>query len=258
MSDRPRQLHLEALKLGPVNRPRLARYLELPSVTQMDPVTDEEIQKLDERRDELLSPWLGAVVAPIERAYGRWIELKGDAPPVEATVEYVSRLNESGADVLVVAAFTIGGRVDELIRAHLDREDVYEAFVLKQWAATMTEQARVALAKGLRHWCEQREQSLLPHDGPGYNGWPLTSLWPLLDLLYGGLQPTDERPIRATESGVLLPTNSMVIVHGVTSRRVPGGRFEERLAQCHRCAMPNCRYRVSAMAADVAGASQSP
>jgi hypothetical protein len=53
-----------------------------------------------------------------------------------------------------------------------------------------------------------------------------------------------DRPIRATESGVLLPTNSMLIVHGVTSQRVTISTHE-RLAQCSRCAMRNCTYRMA-------------
>ena len=258
MSHRLEMIPLDEVRLSAANRPRLARYLELPSVAQIDPVTDEEVRKLDARREELLATCQRAVVVPIARAYGRWIELKSDAPPVEATEQYVSHLVESEADAVIVAALTIGAGVDELIRAHLDREEVYEAFVLKQWAATMTEQARVAQARALRRWTDKHGRSLLPYDGPGYNGWPLASLQPLLDLLYDALDPSDQRPVRATESGVLLPTNSMLIVHGVTCRRVAQGRFEDRLAQCHRCAMPNCRYRVFPMAADVPEVLQSP
>ncbi len=237
---------------APVNRARLARYLELPSVAQLDPITDDEVRKLDARRDELLSPWQRALAVPIERVEGRRIELSGDIAPIEATDAYGRQLIDSGAGALVIAAVTIGGRVDEVIRSHLGREEVYEAFVLKQWAATMTEQARVALTLGLRGWAERRGRSLLPYDGPGYNGWPLASLGPLLELLYASDETHAGRPIRVTESGVLLPTNSMLIVYGTTCRRDAATRFDENLAQCHRCAMRNCRYRTAATA-DAAG-----
>lgn len=233
--------------LPPANRARLARYLEVPSAALIDPVTDEEVRKLDARRDELLAPSHRAAVVPIARVHGRWIALPGDVRRIESTEVYGRRLLESEAAELVVATFTIGGRVDEAVKSHLAREEVYEAFVLKQWAATMTEQARVELTRGLQSWAKRRGRALLPYDGPGYNGWPLTALRPLLDLVYRSSGDSHARPVRATESGLLLPTNSMVIVFGVAPlRSSTEARADERLAQCHRCAMRNCRYRVAA------------
>ena len=252
MVDALETVPLDDVRLLPAHRPRLARYLELPSVAHIDPVTDEEVRKLDGRRDELLVIWQRAVAVPVNRVTGHSIELAAEFPPIESTDVYVRQLIEQEVDALVVAAFTIGGRVDEVIRRHLDREEVYEAFVLKQWAATMTEQARVALTRGLQSWARRRGRSLLPYDGPGYDGWPLTSLQPLLELIYGSGGDSRARPIRATDSGVLLPTNSMVIVYGVTTQRFVAARDDERLAQCHRCAMRNCRYRTAA-AVEVAG-----
>src|SRR4051812_43562810 len=123
----------EAIELAPANRARLARYLGLPSVAQIDPVTDAEICKLDQRREELLSFRQRAVMAPIERIDGHRIELSGRAP-VESTQAYGNRLTESGADALIVAAFTLGGRVDDLVTDHLRRDELFEGYVLKQWA----------------------------------------------------------------------------------------------------------------------------
>src|SRR4051812_41227798 len=102
----------ERLELGPVNRPRLARYLELPSIAELDETTDAEIHRLDARRDQLLSLQYRAAAFPIERVEGRWIEFNGSIAPIEATAAYGNRLVASGADALVVAAFTVGGRVD--------------------------------------------------------------------------------------------------------------------------------------------------
>jgi hypothetical protein len=245
MMDALETIPLDDVQLPEVNRPRLARYLELPSVAQIDPVTDAEVQNLDDRRDELLSIWQRAVVAPVDRAVGSSIELGGEFPPIDSTDAYVRQLVEHEADTLVVAAFTIGGRLDEVIKGHLAREEVYEAYVLKQWGATMTEQARLALTRALQRWAQRRGRSLLPYDGPGYNGWPLTALQPLLELIYGSARDSRARPIRATDSGVLLPTNSMVIVCGITPHCAVDARDDERLAQCHRCAMRNCRYRTA-------------
>jgi len=231
----------------PVNRHRLARYLELPSIAELDDTTDAEIRKLDERRGELLSMWRRAVTVPIEGIDGAWITLGEDGTRIQATTTYGRRLVESGADAVVIAALTVGARVDEEIKGHLDREEIYEAFVLKQWAATMTEQARVAVTNRVRRWAQSVDRSLLPYDGPGYNDWPLSALDPLLEMLYAAGELDVARPIRATEHGVLLPTNSMLIVYGLT----PNAAAVERpdgLAQCHRCAMRNCRYRMTAAA----------
>jgi hypothetical protein len=223
--------------VSPVNRVRLARYLELPSLDALDPVTDAEIAKLDARRDELIAQSSHAVELRIERTDRQWITT--DHGTFEATEAYGCHLRDSGADALIVAALTIGPRVDEIIKQHVAQQDVYEAFVLKQWAATMTEQARVDLTRQLSDRSDGR--SLLPYDGPGYNGWPLSSLHALLDIVY---RDEANRPIRATESGVLLPTNSMVIVFGVTSQRIEHN-VNNRLAQCTRCAMRNCNYRMA-------------
>jgi hypothetical protein len=248
---------IEAVLLGnltpePVNRSRLARYLELPSLAELDEVTAAEIDRLDARRDLLLSLWRRAVAVPIKRIDGPWVELDVDPFQIEATAAYGHQLRASGADQLIVAALTLGQHVDSIIKNHLDRDEIYEAFVLKQWAATMTEQARIALTRALRGWTDNHGRSLLPYDGPGYNGWPLASLSPLLEMLYATQPPHAQRPVRATDSGVLLPTNSMLIVYGVASQQpARGAPADEPLAQCYRCAMRNCRYRTAATA-DVA------
>jgi hypothetical protein len=241
-------IRLEEYRPAPVNRPRLARYLELPSIAQMDPITAAEIRKLDAQRDELVSPWQRADVLTIERIDGRWIQIAADVPSLEATDAYGQQLLDSRADALIVAAFTIGRSIDEIIRNHLEQDEVYEAFVLKQWAATMTEQVRAELIRRLRAWGAQQRRSLLPFNGPGYNGWPLRELNSLLDLLYSVGSPDAARPLRATESGVLLPTNSMLIVCGLTPCHTLDAGHDDRLAQCYRCAMPDCRYRVAVTA----------
>jgi hypothetical protein len=235
---------IEKFQFAPVNRPRLARYLELPSIAELDEITDAEIRMLDERRAELLLFWQCSTAFAIDCIAGRWIKLDCELAPIEATAAYGQHLLKSGAGSLVIAAFTLGAKVDEMIKNHLNREEVYEAFVLKQWAAAMAEQARVRVTKSLDDWAKDHGCSLLPYDGPGYNGWPLAALNPLLEMLYGAGEPQVTQPIRATESGVLLPTNSMLIVFGVTPRR-PAGVGNESLAQCHRCAMRNCRYRMT-------------
>jgi hypothetical protein len=225
-------IRLRVPEIGPVNRARLARYLELPSLAQLDPITDSEIRKLDARRDEMLSPWRLAICAAIDR--------------IDVSEAFGRRLIERDADAVVVVAFTIGPCVDEIIKSNLDRDEIYEAFVLKQWAATMTEQMRAEITRAARDWAEQRGRSLMPYDGPGYNGWPLESMRSLLEMLYKAAGFEAARALRATEQGVLLPTNSMLIVHGLAPRHSETiSRRDESLAQCHRCAMRNCGYRIT-------------
>jgi hypothetical protein len=241
MTQQLQRIELGEFAPAPVNRARLARYLELPSVAQIDPITDDQIRTLDDQRRTLLSPWASAVEAPIDRVAGRFIELAIDAPAIEATPRFGRQLLDAAADSLIVGAFSLGARVDEIIKAHLEREEVFEAFVLKQWAATMAEQLRAEVTRRLRLRAQRQDRSLMPYDGPGYNGWPLSSLKPLLDLIPGS-------QVRVTESGVLLPTNSMVIVHGVSPIAQVENRREEKLGQCYRCAMRDCRYRMAEVA----------
>jgi hypothetical protein len=102
------------------------------------------------------------------------------------------------------------------------------------------------MTASLRRWSDLQHRFLMACDGPGYNGWKLTELPRLLELVRG-----DDRlfPVHATENGVLLPTNSMVLVFGLAVRGAPDP-LGNRLAQCHRCAMSNCHYRVRATAAE--------
>jgi hypothetical protein len=258
MTETLQTIELDDLSPAPAHRARLACYLELPSVQQIDPITDAEIRELDEQRHHLLSIWARAIDVPIDHITDSRIELRIAAPTIntrtsdktaiDATAPFANQLIDARADSLVIAAFSLGGRVDQIIKAHLDREEIYEAFLLKQWSATMAEQARAELTRRLRARVRRQGRSLMPYDGPGYNGWPLASLAPLL-----GLIPNAQ--VRVTDSGVLLPTNSMVIVHGVSpiapteptpSLEIPRGENprDEQLAQCHRCAMRNCRYRT--------------
>ena len=188
------------------------------------------------------------MAAPIDRIDGPWIELEGGRR-IRTTAAYGRQLARNGADWLIVAGFTLGGTVDAHATQHLDDGELLEAFVLKRWAATMTEQARVSLTLALCAWADRRSRSLLPFSGPGYNGWPLAETASLLELL-DPPHPAGTAPaIRVAESGMLLPINSMLIVHGATPRRVALSR-PESLAQCHRCAMRNCRYRVVPADAD--------
>src|SRR5215213_7207785 len=111
--------HAIASAFPPVNRARLAKYLELPSLAALDPITDAEIRKLDERRHELLSISHRAIELPIERIDGRWIQLLDQPFVIKSTEAYCKQLRDGGADSLIIAALTIGGRVDDAIKAHL-------------------------------------------------------------------------------------------------------------------------------------------
>lgn len=242
-ASRVAESHPEDFRFAPVDRTRLARYLDLPSEAEIDEVTDAEIRKLEQQRDEWLEFSSRAIALPIDRIEGKWIELEG-GNRVEATAAYGRQLRKSAADWLIIAAFTVGGRVDAGVKSHLAADGLFEAFVLKQWAATMTEQARSRLTLSLCGWADHQGRSLLPYNGPGYNNWPLTGLDPLLQMLQRGGAPDAALPVRALDSGMLLPVNSMLIVYGATPRRVAVAR-RESLAQCHRCAMRNCRFRIS-------------
>ncbi len=228
---------------GPADRTRLARYLEFPGEQEIDPVTREEIERLDRRRDELLCFWKRAAALPIDRIDGRWIELEGGIR-LQSARSYCRQLLAYEADWLIVSAFTVGGLIDATVRQHLDHRELFEAFVLNQWAAVMTEQARAWVTHTLCGWADRHGRSLLPYHGPGYNGWPLEDMASLLRLLARSGAGPSAAGVGATDSGLLRPLHSMLIVHGATPRRVLVPRAED-LAQCHRCAMRNCRYRIA-------------
>lgn len=237
------EAEIGAFRVEPVDRTRLARYLELPGPQEIDPVTRGEIDRLDGMRDTLVGFWSHAVAVPIERIDGRWIELEGGTR-LRPGWSYGRQLQAARADWLIVTAFTVGAAIDTKVRRHLADGELFEAFVLNQWAAVMTEQARASLTRSLRGWAQHHGRSLLPYHGPGYNGWPLEDMAVLLRLLADAGDDDSPFALQPAESGLLQPTHSMVIVHGATPRRLPAPR-DEALAQCHRCAMRHCRYRIA-------------
>ena len=236
-------LPADVFDLPPAQRARLARYLELPSAAAIDAVTDSEIRRLDAHRWRLLAASARAVMAPVERIRGRCFELRGCDAPLEATESFAHRLAAAGADSIIIAGLTLGSRIDDLVAAHLREDEVFEAFVLKQWSATMAEQARVGVTRALAVWAKGQGLAPLPFDGPGYNGWPLESLASMLGAL--DVTPASGAPlsIRVTGPGMLWPINSLVLACGVVPHPA-AGVCDEPLFRCGSCLLPRCRYRM--------------
>ena len=227
---------------------RLAAYLQLPGPEEIDEVTASFIKEFEDQRDELLSPWVKALAIRIDRIHGNRIELENGGS-LEATKAYCRQLLQTESDHLVLAAFTVGKSVDHRVSAYLGQDAVFEAYALNQWASVMTEQLRSWVTHSLCGWANTIERALIPYSGPGYNGWDLLGLRQALGLLGDG-------GIELTDAGMMLPVNSMMIVYAATKKGAELS-LNESLAQCSRCGMKNCAFRVSPpepeQAADVVG-----
>lgn len=222
---------------------RLAAYLHLPGPEEIDEVTASFIQQFEDERQTLVSPWVKASSFKIDRIQENRIELEGGGA-LEATKAYCRQLIQTESDRLVVTAFTVGKTVDQRVSKYLGEDAVLEAFVLKQWASVMTEQLRSWVTHTLCGWADAKARSLIPYNGPGYNGWDLMALKTLRALLDGeGSDRVSER-IELTDAGMMIPVNSMMIVYATSEKSIVM-RLDESLAQCSRCGMKHCSFRVS-------------
>ena len=218
---------------------RLATYLQLPGPEEIDEVTASFIKEFEDQRDELLSPWVKALAFRIDRIQGNRIELE-NGRSLEATKAYCRQLLQTESDRLVLAAFTVGKSIDRRVSAYLGQDAVFEAYALNQWASVMTEQLRSWVTHSLCGWANTIERALIPYSGPGYNGWDLLGLRQALGLLGEG----SDGCIELTDAGMMLPVNSMMIVYAA-SKKASELSLDESLAQCSRCGMKNCAFRVS-------------
>jgi hypothetical protein len=223
---------------GPVDRERLARHLEVPSAAELDDATRAEIDRLEQGRRERVDPIAAAVAFPVDAIDDARVLLVGGRR-VECGRAFARQLRAGEADWLVLAIATLGPGLDAAVRARHLEGDPFGAFVLEQWGSTLVEQARARLALSLCPWADARSRALMPYGGPGYGGWPLRGMASVVALMPEAVRPV----LEVLDSGMVRPLKTIVVVHGVSPRRMPLSR-PDQLAQCFRCGMPRCRYRV--------------
>ena len=237
------RLDAEHFVAGAVDRNRLAACLQLPGPEAIDEATASFLSECEERREQLLSPWISAAVFRIGRIGERHMELEGGRS-LEATRAYCRKLVKTQSDQLVIASFTLGGSIDRRVTGYLNSEHLFEAFVMKQWANVVVEQIRSWVTRTLCDWADSGGRSLIPYDGPGYNGWNLLILHELQALLVEAGASDLEDHVKVNSSGMITPANSMMIVYAASQKETLMS-VDDSLAQCARCGMKDCSFRIA-------------
>jgi hypothetical protein len=153
-------------------------------------------------------------------------------------------LFESDAHAVALAAVSAGPELEAesaRLRA-LDRPDEY--YVLDTLGSAIVEHLAMRIGARLCGLGEAQGVAVMPHDSPGFPGWDIGEQPRLLALT---ARPVGESrgmpgPLRALDSGALVPKKSLLAVYGLTRQVNARGRLSS-LVPCDNCAMPRCRYR---------------
>ena len=153
-------------------------------------------------------------------------------------------LRQSQAHAVALAAVSAGADLEaEAARLWaLERPDEY--YFLEVFGSAVVEHLAMRTGARLCAWAEAQGMAVMPHDSPGYPGWDIGEQPRLLELVArrgedaGGLPG----PLRALESGALVPKKSLLAVYGLTRQADARGRLSS-LVPCDHCSLPRCEYR---------------
>ncbi|MCR4669633.1 MAG: Vitamin B12 dependent methionine synthase activation subunit [Saccharofermentans sp.] len=201
-------------------RKEIERYLGYRGFTADDtvaPVIDEAIEELSKN----LQPKSVHKVFDIEKLTDKEISFAG----IDIVSEGLAR-NLAGCDKLVMAAFTIGHGIDQLIRRY-ERTNILKAAVFQAVGAAAVEEYCDMINEQIRCYAEATGHSLKPRFSPGYGDLPLD------------LQKDFERilamnkncGISLTDSLLMIPSKSVTAFIGM----YPSGKDSGSDTSCSSC-----------------------
>lgn len=140
----------------------------------------------------------------------------------------------------VIAAVGAGPELEqEAHRCWTDgRPDEY--FFLEVYGSAVVEYLVTLAGARLCAWADGHGRAVLPHDSPGYPGWPIDEQARLLAMLNAGLD--EPAAVEVLPSGMLRPKKSLLAVFGVTTLTDRVRRLTD-LVPCTQCAYQPCQFR---------------
>jgi hypothetical protein len=149
-------------------------------------------------------------------------------------------LARTGAHGVVLAAMSAGEELEAEAQRLWQDEKPDEYFFLEMYGSAVVEHLAMRTGARLCAWAEAQGMAVLPHDSPGYAGWDIAEGPALLPLVANGLVVPG--PLRALESGALMPKKSLLAVYGLTRQLNADGRLTS-LVPCEHCTLARCQYR---------------
>jgi len=145
---------------------------------------------------------------------------------------------DAGVSSVYAAALSAGSyceeKLGELKKNGLLQEqyflDAYTSAVINNLTQAASDKVSESVGPG---------KTVLPHYGPGYTGWSLEQQYLLWELFARFTGFKDKLGI--TESGMLKPVKSMLVIYGVTDCCELTG--EVTVSGCNNCSLPECSYK---------------
>lgn len=147
-----------------------------------------------------------------------------------------------GCDSVIVLALTIGGEVENIIRASY-AFDALRPVVLDACASVAVEMAADKCTDELKKEYEKQSLYLTDRFSPGYGDFPIEKQHILLNIV----DASRKIGLCATKSSILTPRKSITALIGVSQSETKGKK-----AGCENCALKDkCEYRRKGKACNV-------
>jgi hypothetical protein len=167
---------------------------------------------------------------PIERVLHERLELLGGTRigcgPLTSVV--------AGAEELYVAVCTLGGAIDDRIRAHRESGHYVEMLLLDELGSWAVDRIRTQLYERVRAEAGQRGWHLSSPLSPGESAWPIREQ----RIVFRLLRPA-AIDVTLGASDLMHPLKSLSLVFGAGAQELG----TEGLGRCHFCSVRDrCRY----------------
>lgn len=184
-------------------------------------------------------PWIYAREASAVAVAGTAVQIGG----AEFTGARLRRvLEQAAADAVVLAAVGAGPEAEDEARRCWDDHRPDEYYFLDVYASAVVEHLAAAVGARLCALVEPQGRAVLPHDSPGFPGWPIVEQPRLLDIIRAGTPEGLPSRLEALDSGALRPKKALLAVFGVTRHRDRAPSLAG-LVPCENCSLPACQYR---------------
>lgn len=198
---------------------------------------------------------LGAQARAWYQAHGRpWVYARSAAlievEPASVRIDGVpfaagrlrAMLGRAGAHAVILVAVGAGSEIEAEASRHWQEERPDEYFFFDVYGSCVVERLITATGARLCAWAAGQGCAVLPHDSPGYPGWPVGEQPRLLELVMNTRTQAWPGTIEALESGALRPAKSQLAVFGLT-RHADRLHSQAGTVPCEACPCEPCDYR---------------
>jgi hypothetical protein len=151
-------------------------------------------------------------------------------------------IRRADAHAVILMAVGAGPELEAETARRWNTERPDEYFFLDVYGSAVVEHLIAATGARLCAWAAGHGCAVLPHDSPGYPGWPVGEQARLLALLKQTRAYEWPGELEALDSGALRPTKSQLAVFGLT-RHTDRVHSLAGTVPCEACPFEPCEYR---------------